>query len=91
MRVALGLLLAVVTVIPSTAQTRPRGRDLGIPFPGRTGLNNAITDVAGVAVGHVTLVEGEGRLVQVKVLFARASPLFFPDRAATGITCLPRR
>ena len=66
MRVALGLLLAAVTVIPSTAQTRPRGRDLGIPFPGQTGLNNAITDVAGVAVGHVTLVEGEGRLVAGK-------------------------
>jgi D-aminopeptidase len=63
MRVALGLLLAAVTILTGTAQTRPRGRDLGIPFPGQTGVNNAITDVAGVAVGHVTLIEGEGRLV----------------------------
>jgi len=63
MRVALGLLLAAVTAIPGAAQTRPRGRDLGIPFPGQTGPANAITDVAGVAVGHVTLIEGEGRLV----------------------------
>jgi len=33
--------------------------------PGRlsTGPHNAITDVAGVRVGHVTLIEGEGRLV----------------------------
>ena len=63
MRVKLGLLLAAVMVITGTAQVRPRGRDLGIPFPGQTGMNNAITDVAGVAVGHVTLIEGEGRLV----------------------------
>src|SRR6476619_5574075 len=63
MRVPLGVLLAAVTVITATAQGRPRGRDLGIPFPGRTGVNNAITDVAGVAVGHVTLIEGEGRLI----------------------------
>jgi D-aminopeptidase len=39
---------------------------LGIPFPGRTGPLNAITDVAGTAVGHVTLIEGEGRLVPGK-------------------------
>src|SRR5580765_3844231 len=63
MRVPLGVLLAAVTVITATAQGRPRGRDLGIPFPGRTGVNNAITDVAGVAVGHVTLIEGEGKLI----------------------------
>ena len=29
-----------------------RGRDLGIPFTGETGENNAITDVEGVLVGH---------------------------------------
>jgi len=63
MRLAVGLLLAVVTAISGTAQSRPRGRDLGIPFPGQTGPANAITDVAGVAVGHVTLNEGEGKLV----------------------------
>ena len=48
---------------PQHAQTRPRGRDLGIPFPGQTGPANAITDVTGIAVGHVTLIEGEGKLV----------------------------
>ena len=40
-----------------------RARDLGIPFDGQPGALNAITDVAGVEVGHVTLIEGEGLLV----------------------------
>jgi L-aminopeptidase/D-esterase-like protein len=42
---------------------RPRARGLGIPFPGTPGPVNAITDVPGVTVGYVTLVEGEGPLV----------------------------
>jgi L-aminopeptidase/D-esterase-like protein len=63
MRFVIAVLIAAVTTIPGSAQTRPRGRDLGIPFPGRTGPANAITDVAGIAVGHVTLIEGEGKLV----------------------------
>lgn len=42
---------------------RPRARDLGINIgSGEPGTNNAITDVAGVRVGHVTLIEGEGPL-----------------------------
>lgn len=44
-------------------QDRPRARDLGVPFEGRTGPVNAITDVSGVEVGHVTLTFGEGSLV----------------------------
>ncbi len=46
---------------------RPRLRDLGISI-GRfaTGPHNAITDVSGVRVGHVTRIEGEGELVQGK-------------------------
>ena len=39
-----------------------RGRALGLPFPGLTGPDNAITDVAGVEVGQVTLIRGEGAL-----------------------------
>lgn len=42
---------------------KPRARDLGIPFGGTPGPLNAITDVDGVTVGHVTLVSGEGALV----------------------------
>ena len=42
---------------------RRRARDLGITI-GRlpTGPRNAITDIAGVAVGHTTLIEGDGPL-----------------------------
>ena len=46
-----------------TPQAKPRARDLGIPFDGTTGRWNAITDVAGVEVGHVTLISGSGKLV----------------------------
>jgi D-aminopeptidase len=45
-----------------TTPTKPRARDLGIPFDGTPGPLNAITDVAGVTVGHTTLISGEGKL-----------------------------
>ncbi|WP_432461026.1 MULTISPECIES: P1 family peptidase [unclassified Agarivorans] len=35
--------------------SKRRARELGLPFPGRTGPNNAITDVAGVLVGYQTI------------------------------------
>lgn len=37
--------------------SKPRARDLGIPFQGRPGPFNAITDVAGVSVGLTTLID----------------------------------
>ena len=43
--------------------TKPRARDLGIPFDGIPGPFNAITDVAGVTVGQQTLISGEGKLI----------------------------
>jgi D-aminopeptidase len=46
------------------ASGRPRARDLGIRIGTMTpGPLNAITDVAGVGVGHRTLISGEGKLV----------------------------
>jgi L-aminopeptidase/D-esterase-like protein len=45
-----------------SAQSKPRARDLGVPFDGTPGALNAITDVAGVEVGVTTLVSGEGAL-----------------------------
>jgi D-aminopeptidase len=37
-----------------------RARDLGVPFEGTPGANNAITDVPGVEVGFTTLISGDG-------------------------------
>ena len=42
-------------------QTRPRARDLGVPFDGKPGPRNAVTDVPGVEVGHSTLIRGESK------------------------------
>ena len=47
---------------PATADGT-RARELGIPFAGQPGALNAITDVAGVEVGQVTLIRGDGELL----------------------------
>ncbi|MFN8061058.1 MAG: P1 family peptidase [Vicinamibacterales bacterium] len=61
------LLVTGVAIAASTAvglaQSKPRARDLGVPFDGVPGPNNAITDVVGVEVGVATLVSGEGKRV----------------------------
>src|SRR5688500_10639266 len=54
------LLLLVLAV--DTANGKPRARELGVPFEGTPGPLNAITDVSGVEVGHVTLISGAGKL-----------------------------
>ena len=54
------LILAAVGVADAVGEDRPRARDIGLVvgiFP--TGTHNAITDVAGVRVGHATIIEGE--------------------------------
>ena len=48
---------AVALIRPANAADAPRARDLGIPFDGTTGPLNAITDVAGVTVGQVSIVK----------------------------------
>jgi D-aminopeptidase len=62
---ALTTLLLVTTALTATAQTKQRARELGItPIIGGTaGPLDAITDVAGVEVGHTTLISGSGKLV----------------------------
>lgn len=52
----------VMVPISLQAQTRPRAQDLGVVVGGTPGPYNAITDVAGVEVGHTTLISGDGRL-----------------------------
>lgn len=39
------------------SHSKPRARDLGLPFPGTPGPLNAITDVPGVKVGFTTLTD----------------------------------
>jgi len=48
---------ALCAFFASASAAEPRARDLGVPFEGATGALNAITDVAGVTVGQVTLIE----------------------------------
>ena len=59
------LMVCTIMFLMSTAtsaESPVRARDLGIPFNGTPGPFNAITDVAGVTVGQVTLVSGDGPL-----------------------------
>ena len=57
-------LLAAILALPSVLQAqKPRERDLALPIGGTPGLLDAITDVAGVEVGHTTLISGSGKLV----------------------------
>ena len=59
---ALLLLLACITL---QAQ-KPRARDIGIPFDGKPGIFNAITDVKGVEVGYSSIISGEGKNIRGK-------------------------
>jgi D-aminopeptidase len=61
--VRIGPLAAVFLLLPGvlSAETRARARDLGIVVGHlKPGKLDAITDVAGVLVGHATVSEGEG-------------------------------
>jgi D-aminopeptidase len=53
-----------VLLLLASAAFGQRARDLGVPFHGATGSLNAITDVAGIEVGQVTLISGNGKLVR---------------------------
>ena len=61
----------------TTQPPRPRARDLGVVvgiLP--TGKNNAITDVAGVRVGHATLIRGDNVRTGVTAILPHAGNLF---------------
>jgi D-aminopeptidase len=53
------------------AQTKPRARDLGIPFDGTPGPLNAITDIRGVEVGMTTLISGTNVRTGVTAILPR--------------------
>jgi D-aminopeptidase len=65
---------------------QPRARDLGIA-PGilQPGAFNAITDVAGVRVGHLTLIEGAAIRTGVTVILAHEGSLF-QDKVPAGLS-----
>lgn len=62
-------MFAATLTIP--AQTRPRARDLGVPFEGAPGQLDAITDVPGVEVGHKTLISGDNVRTGVTAVWPR--------------------
>ena len=59
----LALVTAMCVLTVSASAQKPRARELGVPFDGTPGPLNAITDVAGVEVGYVTLISGNGKRV----------------------------
>ena len=71
---------------PLVAQqvSRPRARDLGVPFDGTPGPLNAITDVAGVTVGHATIIRGQGKLVVGQGPVRTGVTAVFPRGATNG-------
>ena len=58
-------MVSLMCAVPAGAE-RSRARALGVPFDGTPGPLNAITDVTGVEVGHVTLISGRGKVVRGK-------------------------
>jgi D-aminopeptidase len=76
MRITLAL-LCCLSALPLSAQPRPRARALGIApgvFP--AGQWNAITDVAGVRVGQVTIDAGDSIHTGVTAIFPHDSNTF---------------
>ena len=61
----------------STAQARPRARELGVaPGVFDPGPLNAITDVDGVRVGQVTVIEGDSVRTGITAILPHAGNLF---------------
>ena len=69
MSTAIALLLAAT--LAALTVPKPRARDLGVPFEGTPGPNNAITDVAGVEVGFTTLNDGSRVRTGVSAILPR--------------------
>jgi len=76
--VGIGMTLSICALSAQTGdQNRRRARELGIrPGVLQTAPLNAITDVAGVAVGHVTLSQGESIRTGVTAVIPHPGNLF---------------
>ena len=72
------LLFAVIAFQSVNTQSKPRARDLGIPFDGTPGPFNAITDVKGVEVGYSTIISGDGKLLVGKGPVRTGVTVVFP-------------
>ena len=72
------LLVAVIVLAVQTSPApRPRARDIGVaPGAMPPGPQNAITDVAGVRVGHTTIVEGDTVRTGVTAIVPHGGNLF---------------
>lgn len=80
----------IVSTFQLVKSQNPRARDLGIPFVGITGQFNAITDVKGVEVGYSTIIEGDGKILLVKVLLEQELPQYFQEeRRINLVLCMP--
>ena len=78
-------LLAVGVVSLAAQAARPRARDLDVApgvFP--PGPHNAITDVAGVRVGHTTIIQGDTVRTGVTAIVPHAGNLF-QDKVAGAV------
>lgn len=74
---SVGVALLVVATLGAQDVTRPRARDLGLaPGVFAPGARNAITDVAGVAVGHATLNQGDDVRTGVTVVVPHGGNVF---------------
>lgn len=82
---ALACVAAVTLASPVCAQARVRARDLGVA-PGifQPGVNNAITDVVGVKVGHATIVSGDSIHTGVTAILPHGGNLYF-DRVPAAV------
>jgi D-aminopeptidase len=78
MRAALVIgIMPVIASLFAQPSARPRARDLGIaPGVWPAGPLNAITDVAGVRVGHTTVIEGDDVRTGVTAILPHSGNLF---------------
>jgi D-aminopeptidase len=64
----------------TTPSGKLRARGLGLPFPGRPGPKNAITDVGSVELGYSTIIQGESIRTGVTAILPRG-------RASAHLPC----
>jgi D-aminopeptidase len=77
MRNVISLVMFLCVAQVAAQDARPRARDIGLaPGVFQPGANNAITDVAGVSVGHATLIQGDNIRTGVTVVVPHQGNVF---------------